>query len=224
MKKYFNKFLGFFSEDLGIDLGTSNTLICVKDKGIILNEPSVVAINTKTKDIFEVGERAKLMIGRTPNNLDTIRPLKNGVIADYEITEKMLGSFYKRVNHSKFLSSPRVIICVPAGVTQVEKRAVIEVTREAGAREAYLVEEPMAAAIGIGLNIFEPEGNMIVDIGGGREGLLHISKISNKRVEKVEDVLAVGDEIKVKVYEIDNQDRINLTMKDLEENKENKER
>ena len=167
MKRYFNKFLGFFSEDLGIDLGTSNTLICVKDKGIILNEPSVVAINTRTKDIFEVGERAKLMIGRTPNNLDTIRPLKNGVIADYEITEKMLSSFYKRVSHNRFFSSPRVIICVPAGVTQVEKRAVIEVTREAGAREAYLVEEPMAAAIGIGLNIFEPEGNMIVDIGGG---------------------------------------------------------
>ena len=175
MKRYFNKLLGFFSEDLGIDLGTSNTLICVKDKGIILNEPSVVAINTRTKDIFEVGERAKLMIGRTPNNLDTIRPLKNGVIADYEITEKMLSSFYKRVSHNRFFSSPRVIICVPAGVTQVEKRAVIEVTREAGAREAYLVEEPMAAAIGIGLNIFEPEGNMIVDIGGGTSELAVIS-------------------------------------------------
>lgn len=175
MKKYLGKFLGLFSDDLGIDLGTSNTLICIKNKGIVLNEPSVVTILSKTKDIFEVGERAKLMIGRTPSAYETIRPLRNGVIADYEVTEKMLRSFYKRVNSNRFLYSPRVIICVPAGITQVEKRAVMEVTREAGAREAYLIEEPMAAAIGVGINIFEPEGNMIVDIGGGTAELAVIS-------------------------------------------------
>ncbi len=175
MKKFVNKFLGVFSDDLGIDLGTSNTLICVKNKGIILNEPSVVTIATKTKEIFEVGDRAKLMIGRTPATYETIRPLRNGVIADYEVTEKMLRSFYKRVNSNRLLHSPRVIICVPAGITQVEKRAVMEVTREAGAREAHLIEEPMAAAIGVGINIFEPEGNMIVDIGGGTSELAVIS-------------------------------------------------
>lgn len=175
MKKYLGKFFGMFSDDLGIDLGTSNTLICVKNKGIILNEPSVVTISTKTKEIFEVGDRAKLMIGRTPSSYETIRPLRNGVIADYEVTEKMLRSFYKRVNSNRLLQSPKVIICVPAGITQVEKRSVMEVTREAGAREAYLIEEPMAAAIGVGINIFEPEGNMIVDIGGGTSELAVIS-------------------------------------------------
>ncbi|RXZ69797.1 rod shape-determining protein [Fusobacterium necrophorum] len=174
LKKYLGRIFGMFSDDIGIDLGTSNTLICVKNKGIILNEPSVVAIQTKTKEIYEVGERAKLMIGRTPQAYETIRPLKNGVIADYEITEKMLNSFYRRISN-RLLYNPRVIICVPAGITQVEKRAVIDVTREAGAREAFLVEEPMAAAIGIGINVFEPEGSMIVDIGGGTAELAVIS-------------------------------------------------
>ncbi len=174
LKKYLGRIFGMFSDDIGIDLGTSNTLICVKNKGIILNEPSVVAIHTKTKEIYEVGERAKLMIGRTPQAYETIRPLKNGVIADYEITEKMLNSFYRRISN-RLLYNPRVIICVPAGITQVEKRAVIDVTREAGAREAFLVEEPMAAAIGIGINVFEPEGSMIVDIGGGTAELAVIS-------------------------------------------------
>ncbi|MGX6591563.1 rod shape-determining protein MreB [Cetobacterium ceti] len=190
MKKYLGKILGIFSEDLGIDLGTSNTLICVKNKGIILNDPSVVAVNTKTKDIFEVGEKAKQMLGRTPQSVDAIRPLKNGVIADYEVTEKMLREFYRRVNGSKFLSSPRVIICVPAGVTQVEKRAVMDVTREAGAREAYLIEEPMAAAIGIGLNIFEPEGNLVVDIGGGTT---EIAVISLGGIVKTTSLKVAGD-------------------------------
>ena len=139
MKKFMGKILGIFSDDLGIDLGTSNTLICMKNKGIILKEPSVVAISTKTKEIFEVGEKAKHMIGRTPSTYETIRPLRNGVIADYEVTEKMLRSFYKRIKSGTFLNKPRVIICVPAGITQVEKRAVMEVTREAGAREAYLI-------------------------------------------------------------------------------------
>lgn len=190
MKKIFNKVLGIFSEDLGIDLGTSNTLICVRNKGIILNEPSVVALNTKTKDIFEVGDKAKKMLGRTPGSIQTIRPLKNGVIADYEITEKMLRTFYKKVNQKKGMSSPRVIICVPAGVTQVEKRAVIDVTREAGAREAYLIEEPMAAAIGIGLNIFEPEGNLIIDIGGGTS---EIAVISLGGIVKTSSFRVAGD-------------------------------
>lgn len=174
MKKYFTKILGMFSDDIGIDLGTSNTLICVKNKGIILNEPSVVAIHSKTKEIYEVGDRAKLMIGRTPAAYETIRPLRNGVIADYEITEKMLNYFYRKISN-RLLYSPRVIICVPAGITQVEKRAVIDVTREAGAREAFLIEEPMAAAIGVGIDVFEPEGSMIVDIGGGTSELAVIS-------------------------------------------------
>lgn len=174
MKRYFTRFLGMFSDDIGIDLGTSNTLICVKNKGVILNEPSVVAIHTKSKEIYEVGERAKMMIGRTPAAYETIRPLRNGVIADYEITEKMLNYFYKKISN-RLLYSPRVIICVPAGITQVEKRAVIDVTREAGAREAFLIEEPMAAAIGVGIDVFEPEGSMIVDIGGGTSELAVIS-------------------------------------------------
>nr|WP_314532871.1 rod shape-determining protein [uncultured Fusobacterium sp.] len=175
MKNFIGKLFGAFSDDLGIDLGTSNTLICMRKKGIILNEPSVVAISTKTKEIYEVGNKAKQMIGRTPANYETVRPLKNGVIADYEVTEKMLRAFYKIINVGLLFNKPRVIICVPAGITQVEKRAVMEVTREAGAREAYLIEEPMAAAIGVGVNIFEPEGTMIVDIGGGTSELAVIS-------------------------------------------------
>lgn len=198
MKKYISKILGVFSDDLGIDLGTSNTLICMKNKGIILNEPSVVTINTKTKDIFEVGDRAKLMIGRTPSTYETIRPLKNGVIADYEVTEKMLSSFYKRINSGRFFYKPRVIICVPAGVSQVEKRAVIEVTKEAGAREAYLIEEPMAAAIGVGINIFEPEGNMIVDIGGGTS---EIAVISLGGVVKKSSFRVAGDKFDSAIVE-----------------------
>ena len=175
MKKFMGNILGVFSDDLGIDLGTSNTLIYMKNKGIILREPSVVTISSKTKELFEVGEKAKHMIGRTPNIYETIRPLRNGVIADYEVTEKMLRCFYKRIKSGTIFNKPRVIICVPAGITQVEKRAVIEVTREAGAREAYLIEEPMASAIGIGINIFEPEGSMIVDIGGGTSELAVVS-------------------------------------------------
>ncbi len=190
MLKFINKALGMFSEDLGIDLGTANTLVCVKNKGVVLNEPSVVAINNKTKEIYEVGEKAKRMIGRTPSVINAIRPLKNGVIADYEVTEKMLREFYKKVHKRKFLANPRVVICVPAGVTQVEKRAVIDVTREAGAREAYLIEEPMAAAIGAGLNIFEPEGNLIIDIGGGTT---EIAVISLGGIVKTSSLRVAGD-------------------------------
>ena len=175
MKKIISKLFGVFSDDLGIDLGTSNTLICMQNKGVVLNEPSVVTVYSRGKKMYDVGENAKKMLGRTPANFETIRPLRNGVIADYEVTADMLRAFYKRVSSNGLFHSPRVIICVPAGITQVEKRAVMEVTREAGAREAYLIEEPMAAAIGVGINIFEPEGNMIVDIGGGTSELAIIS-------------------------------------------------
>lgn len=175
MGKLADKIAGLFSDDLGVDLGTSNTLICVKNRGVILNEPSVVVLTRKNNEVVEVGERAKAMLGKTPTMYTVIKPLKNGVIADYEVTEKMLNTFYSRVNTSRFFNKPRVIICVPAGVTQVEKRAVTEVTRDAGAREAYLIEEPMAAAIGVGINIFEPEGNMIIDIGGGTSEIAVIS-------------------------------------------------
>lgn len=192
MNKYIKNFLGMFSEDLGIDLGTSKTLICIKKKGVILSEDSVVTINSRTKEIFEVGNIAKQMIGRTPSYLKTIRPLKSGVIADYEVTEKMIRNFYKRTNSNKIVSKPRVIVCVPAGVTQVEKRAVLEVTREAGARETYLIEEPMAAAIGMGLDIFDPNGHMIVDIGGGTS---EITIISLGGVANASSFKVAGDKI-----------------------------
>ena len=210
------------TNDMGIDLGTANTLVYIKGQGIVVDEPSVVAIRDDNNEILAVGQKARDMVGRTPENIVAIQPVKEGVIADFEATQAMMSYFIQK--GSKGVVSPRIVICVPYGITKVEKKAIEEAAIQAGGREVFILEEPMAAAIGAGLNVNDPEGNMIVDIGGGREGLLHISKISNKRVEKVEDVLAVGDEIKVKVYEIDNQDRINLTMKDLEENKENKER
>lgn len=169
------KFFNFFSEDIGIDLGTANTLIYVKNKGIVLIEPTVAAVNLKQKALYAVGNEAKKMIGKTPGNIEAIRPLRDGVIADYEITEKMLREFFKRVHKKNLFTNPRVVICVPAGVTQVEKRAVLDVARDAGAREAYLIEEPMAAAIGAGLDVYAPEGNMIVDIGGGTSEIAVIS-------------------------------------------------
>lgn len=168
-------FFNFFSEDIGIDLGTANTLIYVKNKGIVLVEPTVASVNLKQKKLYAVGNEAKKMIGKTPSNIEAIRPLRDGVIADYEITEKMLREFFKRVHKKSWFTNPRVVICVPAGVTQVEKRAVLDVARDAGAREAFLIEEPMAAAIGSGLDVFAPEGNMIVDIGGGTSEIAVIS-------------------------------------------------
>ena len=167
-----------FTRDLGIDLGTANTLVFVKSKGIVVNEPSVVAINTYTKEVLAVGNEAKEMIGRTPGNIIAIRPMKDGVIADFEITKAMIRYFIKK-SYSKgfFESKPRVIVCVPSGVTEVEKRAVIDATISAGAKdkEAYLIEEPMAAAIGSGLPVEEPTGSMIVDIGGGTSDVAVIS-------------------------------------------------
>ena len=172
-----NAFLGIFSHDMGIDLGTANTLVMVKNKGIVINEPSVVAINKRTKDIIEVGENAKKMVGKTPASIVAIRPLKDGVISDFDITEKMLHYFINKVHQrdSFFAPRPRVVIGIPSGVTEVEKRAVHDAAISAGAREAYLIEEPMAAAIGAGLPVMEPRGCMIVDIGGGTTEVAVIS-------------------------------------------------
>jgi rod shape-determining protein MreB and related proteins len=171
-------FSGLFSNDLAIDLGTSNTLIYVRGKGIICNEPSVVAVQQNSRGdrkILAVGREAKEMLGRTPGNIVAIRPLRDGVIADFEITEAMLRYFIARAHNRRTLVKPRIIICVPFGITEVEKRAVKESAESAGAREVYLIEEPMAAAIGAGLPITEPSGNMVVDIGGGTTEVAVIS-------------------------------------------------
>ncbi len=164
-----------FSRDMGIDLGTANTLVYVKGRGIVIREPSVVAIQKDTNELLAVGEEAKEMIGRTPSNIVAIRPLKDGVIADFDITQAMLRYFIKKVIGGKAFVRPRVVVGVPSGVTEVEKRAVIDATVQAGAREAYLIEEPMAAAIGAGLPVQEPTGNMVVDIGGGTTEVAVIS-------------------------------------------------
>jgi len=161
-----NKFLSLFSNDIGIDLGTANTLVYVKDRGIVIREPSVVAIQAGTKRILAVGDEAKRMLGRTPGNIVAVRPMKSGVIADFDITEAMIRYFLRKVRSHK-LVKPRVIIAVPSDITEVEKRAVQESARHAGAREVFLIEEPMAAAIGVGLPVQDPAGNMIVDMGGG---------------------------------------------------------
>jgi len=168
-------FFGSFSRDMGIDLGTANTLVHVKGKGIVLSEPSVVAIQRDTGEVLAVGEEAKQMIGRTPGNIVAIRPLKDGVIADFDVTQAMLKYFIRKAIDTKSFIRPRVIVGVPSGVTEVEKRAVIDATIQAGAREAYLIEEPLAAAIGAGLPVHEPTGNMVVDIGGGTTEVAVIS-------------------------------------------------
>lgn len=167
--------MGFFARDIGIDLGTANTLVHVKGKGIVVREPSVVAINKKTNAILAVGDAAKEMIGRTPGDIVAIRPMKDGVIADFDVTQSMLKYFIKKAISGNSFSKPRVVICVPSGVTEVEKRAVEEATLQAGAKEAYLIEEPMAAAIGANLPVEEPSGSMVVDIGGGTSEVAVIS-------------------------------------------------
>ncbi len=173
----FNYILGLFSNDLAIDLGTASTLIYVKGKGIVSNEPSVVAVKKdgRGKRVLAVGKEAKAMLGRTPGNIAAIRPLKDGVIADFEVTEEMLKYFIAKVHNRRLLVRPRIIVGVPSGITQVEKRAVRESAYSAGAAEVFLIEEPMAAAIGAGLPITEPSGNMIVDIGGGTSEIAVIS-------------------------------------------------
>ncbi|HEY5576085.1 MAG TPA: rod shape-determining protein [Clostridiaceae bacterium] len=163
------------SKDLGIDLGTANTLIYVKGEGIVLREPSVVAINSDTKKVLAVGTEAKEMIGRTPGNIVAIRPLKDGVIADFDVTQTMLKKFIEKVSHKGSFTSPRIVVCYPSGITEVEKRAIDEATKQAGARDVLLLEEPMAAAIGSGLPVNEPTGSMIVDIGGGTTEVAIIS-------------------------------------------------
>jgi rod shape-determining protein MreB len=164
-----------FTKDMGIDLGTANTLVYIKGKDIVIREPSVVAIQTNTKQVLAVGEEAKKMIGRTPGNIVAIRPLRDGVIADFDITQNMLKYFIRRAAQRRSLFQPRVVVCVPSGVTEVEKRAVEEAAIHAGARDAYLIEEPMAAAIGAGLPVHEATGSLIVDIGGGTTEVAVIS-------------------------------------------------
>ena len=175
---FFSRALGIFSNDLAIDLGTANTLVFVKGKGIVLSEPSVVAVRTdnRTKNkVLAVGHEAKMMLGRTPSNIVAIRPMRDGVIADFDVTEAMLRHFIHKVHNRRTFVRPRIIIAVPSGITQVEKRAVRESAESAGAREVFLIEEPMAAAIGAGLPITEPICNMIVDIGGGTTEVAVIS-------------------------------------------------
>ena len=166
---------GSRSRDMGIDLGTANTLVYVRDKGIVLSEPSVVVIERDTNTVLAVGSEAKEMLGRTPGNIAAIRPLKDGVIADFDITQMMLAYFINKVHRRSALSHPRVVVGEPSGVTEVEKRAVTEATLQAGASEAFLIEEPMAAAVGAGLPVNEPTGSMIVDVGGGTSEVAVIS-------------------------------------------------
>ncbi|HLC26587.1 MAG TPA: rod shape-determining protein [bacterium] len=175
MYMVFNALLGLFSNDMAIDLGTANTLVYLKGKGIVLREPSVVAVHTESKQVLAVGTEAKKMLGRTPGSIQAIRPMKDGVIANFEVTEAMLKYFITKVHNRKTFVRPRIIIAVPSGITQVEKRAVRDSAESAGAREVYLIEEPMAAAIGVGLPVQEPSGNMILDIGGGTTEIAVIS-------------------------------------------------
>src|SRR5215475_4247627 len=171
----FAQLKSLFSNDIGIDLGTANSLVYVRDQGIVLREPSVVAIEAGTTNVLAVGEEAKRMLGRTPGNIVAIRPMKDGVIADFEITARMLRYFIDSAHNSRFRVRPRIIIGIPSGITEVERRAVREAAENARAREVYLIEQPMAAAIGAGLPVTEPSGNMIVDIGGGTSDVAVIS-------------------------------------------------
>ena len=186
-------FWEFFSSDLAIDLGTANTLIFVEGKGIVLREPSVVAMNTQTNEVQAVGADAKEMLGRAPGNIEAIRPMKDGVIAHFEVTEKMIRHFIKKVHNNRTtLVRPRVVIAVPSGITQVESRAVRDSALSAGAREVFLIDEPMAAAIGVGLPVEEPSGNLIVDIGGGTT---EVAVISMSGVVFSKSVRVAGDEM-----------------------------
>ncbi len=187
-----NSIFGMFSNDLSMDLGTANTLVYVRGKGIVINEPSVVAIEKKSGQVLAVGIEAKKMLGRTPGNIVAIRPMKDGVIADFEMAEKMLRHFITKAHNRNTFVRPRIIICVPSKITQVEQRAVRDSAELAGAREVYLIEEPIAAAIGAGLPISEPAGNMVVDIGGGTTD---VAVISLAGIVYSESVKIAGDKM-----------------------------
>jgi len=184
--------MAFIGRDMAVDLGTANTLVYVRGRGIVLNEPSVVAINQNTGGILAVGLEAKRMIGRTPGNIVAIRPLKDGVIADFDTTERMLRYFIQKVHKRRHLAKPRIIVCVPSGITGVEQRAVKDAGYAAGARKVYIIEEPMAAAIGAGLPIHEPTGNMVVDIGGGTT---EVAVISLGGIVTAQSIRVGGDEL-----------------------------
>ncbi len=184
--------LGFMGRDMAVDLGTANTLVYVRGRGIVLNEPSVVALNTNSGQIVAVGLEAKRMIGRTPANIIAVRPLKDGVIADFDVTERMLRYFIQKVHRRVGLAKPRIVIAVPSGITGVEQSAVKEAGHQAGARRVYIIEEPMAAAIGVGLPVNEPTGNMVVDIGGGTT---EVAVISLGGIVTAQSIRVGGDEL-----------------------------
>ncbi|HNV23751.1 MAG TPA: rod shape-determining protein, partial [Candidatus Omnitrophota bacterium] len=197
-KKFFNYVLGLFSNDMGIDLGTANTLVFVRGEGVVLCEPSVVAIEKETNRVLAVGEEAKRMLGKTPGNIIAIRPMKDGVISDFEVTEAMLKYFIKKVHHRKVLVRPAMVIAIPSGITAVEKRAVRDSAERAGARSVDLIEEPKAAAIGAGLPVEEPSGNMIVDIGGGTT---EFAVISLGGIVYAKSIRIAGDELDAAIVE-----------------------
>lgn len=195
-----NRFLGTFSQDIGIDLGTANTLVYVSHKGIVMNEPSVVAINKRTNQVLAIGNAARKMVGRTPSHIVAIRPLVDGVVSDFEVTEQMLKYFIEKVHQESFtiIPRPRVVIGIPSGVTEVEKRAVVEASTNAGARQAFLIEEPMAAAIGARLPIQEASGSMIVDIGGGTT---EVAVISLGGIVVSRSLRIAGDELNTNIID-----------------------
>jgi len=200
---FLDRIIGLFSNDIGIDLGTANTLVFVKGKGIVLSEPSIVSVDTRTGKTIAVGEESKQMIGKTPKEIEVIRPLKDGVIADFDVTQEMLKYFIKKVHSNMSLTKvlrprPRVIIGVPSGITTVEKRAVIDAARQSGAREVFLIAEPMAAALGADLPIQSPGGNMIVDIGGGTS---EIAVISLSGLVLSESIKIAGDEMNTAIIQ-----------------------
>jgi rod shape-determining protein MreB len=184
--------MSLMGRDMAVDLGTANTLVYVRGRGVVLNEPSVVAINTGTKGILAVGTEAKRMIGRTPGNIVAIRPLRDGVIADFDTTERMLRYFIQKVHRRRHFAKPRIVVCVPSGITGVEQRAVKDAGYQAGARKVYIIEEPMAAAIGAGLPVHEPTGNMVVDIGGGTT---EVAVISLGGIVTSQSIRTGGDEL-----------------------------
>jgi rod shape-determining protein MreB len=182
----------FIGRDMAVDLGTANTLVYVRGRGVALNEPSVVALNAQTREVLAVGSEAKQMIGRTPDSIIAVRPLKDGVIADFEATEQMLRFFIQRVHRRRYLAKPRLVVCVPSGITAVEQRAVKEAGYQAGARRVYIIEEPMAAAIGAGLPVHEATGNMIIDVGGGTT---EVAVISLGGIVTSQSIRTAGDDL-----------------------------